>query len=115
MKTILGLVVFTVAASAFAGDLYVQGYTRQDGTYVQPHHRSSPDNTIQNNYSTQGNTNPYTGQQGTVNPYPPQQPMYVQPAPMYAPPPVYQQPANSYYQQPQQYQQKQCPVGSYSC
>ena len=42
---------------------------RKDGTYVQPHHRTAPDNNRLNNYSTQGNVNPYTGQMGTVNPY----------------------------------------------
>lgn len=56
-------------ASAASAQVYVDGYTRQDGTYVQPHYRSAPDGNPYNNYSTQGNTNPYTGQQGTVNPY----------------------------------------------
>ena len=40
-------------------------YTRSDGTYVQGHWRSSPDSSYNNNYSTQGNYNPYTGQSGT--------------------------------------------------
>lgn len=50
-------------------DVHVDGYTRQNGTYVQPHHRTAPDSSPFNNYSTYGNTNPYTGRQGTVNPY----------------------------------------------
>lgn len=58
----MGLPVF---AMAYGSDVYVRGYTKKDGTYVQPHHRTSPDNTRNNNYSTYGNTNPYTGQQGT--------------------------------------------------
>jgi len=49
-------------------DQNVSGYYRSNGTYVQPYVRSSPDNTVTNNYSYQGNTNPYTGQTGT-NPY----------------------------------------------
>ena len=53
----------------YGRDTTVQGYTRQDGTYVPPHHRTAPDNNRFNNYSTQGNVNPYTGQMGTVNPY----------------------------------------------
>lgn len=53
--------------SAFA-DVYVNGYYRKNGTYVQPHHRSASDSTPWNNYSTKGNSNPYTGQQGTVDP-----------------------------------------------
>jgi hypothetical protein len=51
-------------------DTYVNGYYRKDGTYVQPHHRSDPDGNPYNNYSSQGNYNPYTGQTGHVNPYP---------------------------------------------
>lgn len=43
----------------------VQGYTRQDGTYVAPHRRSMPDSSTSNNWSTQGNYNPYTGRPGT--------------------------------------------------
>lgn len=49
-------------------DTYVEGYVRSDGTYVQPHYRSQPDSYSDNNYSTHGNTNPYTRDYGTVNP-----------------------------------------------
>ena len=74
------LVLLALVGTAQA-DEYVNGYVRKDGTYVQPHYRTAPDSTIQNNYSTQGNVNPYTGQPGTVNPYPQQQfqPMQTQP------------------------------------
>lgn len=51
----------------------VGGYIRQDGTYVQPHMRTNPDNSRTNNWSSQGNSNPYTGRQGTVDPYRPPQ------------------------------------------
>jgi hypothetical protein len=61
--------LISLAVPALAGDVYVQGYTRSDGTYVAPYHRTSPDSSLFNNYSTQGNVNPYTGQMGTVNPY----------------------------------------------
>lgn len=43
------------------GDVYVNGYYRKDGTYVQPHYRSAPDGNPYNNYSYPGNLNPYTG------------------------------------------------------
>ncbi len=46
-------------------DTYVRGYYRSNGTYVQPHYRSSPDSSVTNNYSYCGNTNPYTGTTGT--------------------------------------------------
>jgi hypothetical protein len=32
------------------GDVHVNGYTRKDGTYVQPHYRSAPDSVKWNNY-----------------------------------------------------------------
>jgi hypothetical protein len=47
---------------------YVQGYIKQDGTYVAPHYSSSPNGTNRDNYSTQGNTNPYNGTNGTRAP-----------------------------------------------
>lgn len=53
-----------VSAPAFA-DQYVKGHTRSDGTYVAPHHRSSPNSVQYDNYSTKGNTNPYTGERGS--------------------------------------------------
>lgn len=65
---ICSLLTLAFSASVFA-QVYVQGHFRSDGTYVQPHYRSAPDSSKLNNYSTQGNVNPYTGKEGTVNPY----------------------------------------------
>ncbi|WP_423679631.1 hypothetical protein [Undibacterium sp. WLHG33] len=48
------------------GTVAVRGYVRKDGTYVQPHQRTAPDGSIQNNWSTYGNYNPYTGEEGRV-------------------------------------------------
>jgi hypothetical protein len=56
------------AVPALAEDVSVKGYFRRDGTYVQPHMRSAPDSSYNNNWSTAPNTNPYTGQQGTNPP-----------------------------------------------
>jgi len=55
----------TGAADKKAGDVEVDGYTRRDGTYVEPHHRSNPNDTKGDNWSTRGNENPYTGEHGT--------------------------------------------------
>lgn len=56
-------------ASLFAqADTTVNGYYRKDGTYVAPYARSSPNSTNQDNYSTHGNYNPYTGSSGTRAP-----------------------------------------------
>jgi hypothetical protein len=52
-------------SAAFSHDVGVRGHFRQDGTYVQPHRRTSPDSNPYNNYSTFPNANPSTGQQET--------------------------------------------------
>jgi hypothetical protein len=61
--------IFFLFSTIFAGDVWVNGYTRKDGTYVPGHHRSAPDSNPWNNYSTRGNINPYTGKSGYVDPY----------------------------------------------
>ena len=43
---------------------YTNGYYRNNGTYVEPYQRTERNNTRDDNYSTEGNTNPYTGQKG---------------------------------------------------
>ena len=43
----------------------VSGYTKSNGTYVQSHVRTMPNNTNWDNYSTKGNVNPYTGTSGS--------------------------------------------------
>lgn len=73
MKLIIA-VALCVASTAFAADDTVRGYMRRDGAYVEPHHRTTPNETKMDNYSTQGNVNPYTGRVGRVDPD--QQPSY---------------------------------------
>lgn len=66
-KAFLFIVLLFAAANSFAqSTVYVQGYTRSNGTYVPAHYRTAPDYTINNNWSTVGNVNPYTGKAGTV-------------------------------------------------
>jgi hypothetical protein len=68
----LALLLFAlVSVTAHARDTYVKGYTRANGTYVQPHYRSAPNGTTYDNYSTRGNVNPYTGSYGTKPATPP--------------------------------------------
>jgi hypothetical protein len=64
MLKIATLILLLASGTALA-DQSIRGYTRQDGTYVQPYHRSAPNSSQYDNYSSQGNTNPYTGQRGT--------------------------------------------------
>ena len=65
MKTALALIMLAASGTATA-DQFVRGYTRSDGTYVQPHYRSNPDGNTFNNYSAPGNINPYTGDRGST-------------------------------------------------
>ena len=60
-------IVFSLAFSfvAIAKDVKVKGYYKKNGTYVKPHYRSAPDSSINNNWTTRGNVNPYTGADGT--------------------------------------------------
>ncbi|MFZ2484979.1 MAG: hypothetical protein WAW84_00015 [Candidatus Rickettsiella isopodorum] len=56
---------FTFTSINAYADVFVHGYNRAGGTYVKPHHRSDPDGNFNNNWSTKGNKNPYTGEFGT--------------------------------------------------
>ena len=51
------LIAFALFAASIVGALaqtHVHGYYRTDGTYVQPHWRSSPNNITYDNWSTRG-------------------------------------------------------------
>ncbi len=67
MKNIFLVIFITLLslASVEARDVAVRGYTKDNGTYVEPHYRSSPNQYKNDNWSTSGNTNPYTGKSGT--------------------------------------------------
>lgn len=68
MKFIFALIALSISTTALA-DTYVRGHTTKSGTYVEPHYRSDSNSTKLDNYSSKGNSNPYTGKQGTVDPY----------------------------------------------
>jgi hypothetical protein len=74
MRLRFATIAILISSQAAFADTYVRGHTRQDGTWVQPHYRTDTDSSRLNNYSTQGNTNPYTGRAGTVDPYSPPNP-----------------------------------------
>lgn len=72
-KLILLLVVFFSLCSFSYGQVnpnstYVNGYYKNNGTYVNGYYRTTPNQTINDNYSTYPNYNPYTGKQGNVQP-----------------------------------------------
>jgi len=79
MRAILAtaLACLSIATSTISfADEFVRGYVRKDGTYVQPHYRSSPNRSTLDNYSTRGNVNPYTGERGSVDAFAPATPSY---------------------------------------
>lgn len=57
---------FAGGRGSFGGTVTVHGHVRKDGTYVAPHHRTAPDKNFNNNWSTDGNVNPYTGESGKL-------------------------------------------------
>lgn len=69
LKFLLLLLVLLTFTNITFADVWVNGYTRRDGTYVSGHYRSSPNSTRLDNYSSRGNFNPYTGKVGSTNPY----------------------------------------------
>jgi nitrate reductase cytochrome c-type subunit len=88
MKKLLVFIAAAVLlASVASAQVDVKGYwkdTNHDGvkdTYVQPHHRTAPNETIRDNYSTQPNVNPYSGERGQVNPN--SNPFAIQPLPTF--------------------------------
>jgi len=56
--------VLCLSLDSWAGDVFVRGFMRSDGTYVEGYHRSSPNSYKWDNYSSYPNRNPYTGQKG---------------------------------------------------
>lgn len=73
MKKIVLLILvvcFTFGiVSAEARNVRTSGYMRKNGTYVAPSYKTSPNKSKFDNYSTKGNSNPYSGRRGTVDPY----------------------------------------------
>lgn len=58
----------TIQAQVNSNHVWVNGYTKSNGTYVEGHYRTAPNSTNVDNFSTKGNTNPYTGQAGYITP-----------------------------------------------
>ena len=62
--------VLSFSASVEARTTRVRGYYKPStGRYVAPHHKTTPNRSKFDNFSTKGNYNPYTGKKGTVNPF----------------------------------------------
>ena len=61
VATIFLAVLLTLPAEAVE---HVRGHIRKDGKYIAPHNRTTANNTQRDNWSSKGNTNPYTGKRG---------------------------------------------------
>lgn len=46
--------------------VHVKGHYKSNGTYVKPYVRTAPNSTLKDNFSTNPNINPYTGERGSV-------------------------------------------------
>lgn len=71
MKKFFILLAFVFALGISNAEAkYQRGYYKPStGKYVSGHFKTSSDYTRYNNYSTKGNTNPYTGKKGYKSPY----------------------------------------------
>lgn len=69
MKKLMIVALALAFVPTIASAEYVRGHYRSNGTYVEGYHRSNRNGSTFDNYSTRGNTNPYTGQKGYTNPY----------------------------------------------
>lgn len=72
---IIATLLFISTGSAFAqysgtgsnSDVeYVEGYTKDNGTYVEGYYRTKANDYNLDNFSAEGNYNPYTGEYGDV-------------------------------------------------
>lgn len=48
--------------------VHVNEYDKKNGTHVEDHNRTAPNNANRDNWSTKPNTNPETGKKGTKEP-----------------------------------------------
>ena len=71
MKTLLLSALLTVTAIVVFAQTnpyyrYQNGYAKpRTGTYVEPHYKTYPNTTNWDNFSTYGNSNPFTGASGS--------------------------------------------------
>lgn len=68
IKWLISILIFTLANLNLLCQVKVKGYYRANGTYVQPHYRTSPNSTPYDNYSFPGNYNPHTGNTASGDP-----------------------------------------------
>jgi len=55
------IAICLLIAGVSSAQQYIQGYCKKDGTCVDGHFRTRPNDTAYDNYSSRGNINPNTG------------------------------------------------------
>lgn len=60
--------VLLLVAQTNPNHVWVNGYYRSNGTYVEGYYRTAPNHTNVDNFSTRGNINPYTSEPGWIKP-----------------------------------------------
>lgn len=58
------LLFVSILSYGQTGTAWVNGYYKSDGTYISGYYKTISDNTNHNNWSTNGNYNPYSSQAG---------------------------------------------------
>src|SRR3954470_20918134 len=65
MRFALVALVLVLVPDFLLADNYTRPYVRRDGTVVERHYSTEPNQYRYDNYSGRGNTNPYTGERGS--------------------------------------------------
>lgn len=89
-------IVATSHAQVNPSQVWVRGYTRSDGTYVNGYYKTTPNSTNRDNFTTKPNVNPYTGQPGYIQPDSKPAPAVTYTTPTTTTTPVYTTPTNTY-------------------
>jgi hypothetical protein len=55
-----------ITAQTNSNHIWVDGYLRSDGKYVRGHYKTASNHTVNDNFSTIGNINPYTDKRGYI-------------------------------------------------
>ena len=68
-KFIIGILCLSLFTPAWAEMVSVHGsVSRKTGKYRKPYHRTAPNKTKMDNWSTRGHVNPLTGKKGSNSP-----------------------------------------------
>lgn len=57
----------TVQSQTSPNHIWIEGYTRNDGTFVRGHYKTKSNSTTNDNFTTYGNINPYTQEPGWIS------------------------------------------------